>query len=168
MFPDHPNVRSRKHCSNNSYTNISKESSARFNLQRFVAAQEDCHEQAIAELKRGRKSSHWMWFIFPQIAGLGRSEIGYFYAIKSPAEAEAYLHHPILGPRIVECCEALLQVDGKSASEIFGFPDDLKLRSSVTLFSTIAGPGSVFDQVIAKYFEGRPDQRTLELLQRAD
>ena len=136
-----------------------------FSLERFVGAQKDSYDKALAELKRGRKVSHWMWFVFPQYAGLGRSETAHFYAIKSAAEAAAYLNHPVLGPRLLGCCDALLQVEGRSASEIFGFPDDLKLKSAMTLFSTVAGPGSVFDQVLAKYFGGHADQRTLELLE---
>lgn len=136
-----------------------------FNLQRFVDAQNDSYVKALAELKRGRKVSHWMWFVFPQYAGLGRSEIAHFYAIKSAAEAAAYLNHPVLGPRLLGCCDALLQVQGGSASEIFGFPDDLKLKSCVTLFQTVAASGSVFDQVLAKFFGGHADQRTLELLE---
>ncbi|MEO5716283.1 MAG: DUF1810 domain-containing protein [Luteolibacter sp.] len=135
-----------------------------FNLHRFVTAQHDSYVQALSELKRGRKTSHWMWFIFPQFAGLGRSEIAHLYAIKTVREAEAYLAHPILGPRILECCDAVLLVKGRTASEIFGFPDDLKLRSSITLFSTVAEPGSVFDFVLEQFFGGDADRRTLELL----
>lgn len=134
-------------------------------LERFVAAQADCYGQALAELKGGRKTTHWMWFVFPQFVGLGRSEIAHHYAIKSAAEAAAYLRHPVLGPRLVECCEALLQIDGRSASEIFGFPDHLKLKSSLTLFSTVAERESVFDKVLANYFGGSADPRTLELLE---
>lgn len=139
-----------------------------FKLERFVTAQNSDYSQALAELKGGRKTSHWMWYIFPQFVGLGHSEIAHFYSIKSAGEAAAYLRHPILGPRLAECCEALLHIDGRTASEIFGFPDDMKLKSSVTLFSTVAGPGSVFDQVLAKYYEGHADERTLELLRKSD
>jgi uncharacterized protein (DUF1810 family) len=137
-----------------------------FGLQRFVAAQEGVHEQAHGELRRGRKHNHWMWFVFPQVDGLGSSETARFYAIKSAEEAKAYLQHPTLGPRLAECCEAILAVKGKTAEEILGFPDDLKLRSSMTLFSAISPPDSVFSRVIARYFESCPDQRTLELLKR--
>lgn len=138
-----------------------------FNLQRFVAAQEDCYKDALAELKRGRKTSHWMWYVFPQLSGLGHSEIAQFYAIRSASEAAAYLSHPILGRRLLECCECLLQIQDRTASEIFGFPDDMKLKSSVTLFSTLTERESVFGRLIGKYFSGNADQRTLELLEAA-
>jgi uncharacterized protein (DUF1810 family) len=137
---------------------------APFDLSRFVEAQRGVYDQALAELQRGRKQSHWMWFIFPQIDGLGSSTTARHYAIKSAAETKAYLGHPLLGDRLVKCCEALLNIRDKSASEIFGFPDDLKLRSCATLFSIVAGEGSVFSRVLDKYFEGKPDQRTIELL----
>jgi uncharacterized protein (DUF1810 family) len=137
-----------------------------FDLERFLQAQEGGYEQALKELKRGRKVSHWMWYVFPQIDGLGSSEIAHYYSIKSSNEAFAYLQHPTLGPRIVECCDAILNIHGKSATGIFGFPDDLKLGSSMTLFSTVADPDSVFARVILKYFEGVPDTRTLELLEK--
>ena len=135
-----------------------------FDLSRFIEAQRGVYEQALAELEQGRKQSHWMWFIFPQIDGLGSSSTAKHYAIKSVAEAKAYLEHPLLGARLVKCCEALLNIRGKSASQIFGFPDDLKLRSCATLFSRVAGEGSVFSRVLDQYFEGKPDQRTIELL----
>ncbi len=108
-----------------------------------------------------------MWFIFPQIEGLGYSSTARFYAIKSKDEAKAYLDHPMLGKRLLECSEALLNIKGKSASDIFGYPDDLKLRSSMTLFASVSEPHSVFSQVLQQYFEGQPDQRTLDLLQRS-
>lgn len=139
-----------------------------FELERFLTAHQGSYGQALAELKGGLKVSHWMWFVFPQFAGLGRSEIARFYAIQSAAEADAYLHHPVLGQRLVECCEALLAVEGRSAAEIFGFPDDVKLQSSVTLFATVAGLGSVFEQVLTKYFGGHADLRTLGLLEQED
>lgn len=107
-----------------------------------------------------------MWFVFPQIEGLGSSSTSKFYAIKSVEEARAYLNHPILGPRLLECCEVLLQSSGKSAAEIFAFPDDLKLRSSMTLFACTSDTESVFSRVLARYFDGQPDPRTLELLGR--
>ena len=107
-----------------------------------------------------------MWFIFPQIDGLGRSSTARFYAIKNANEAKAYLDHPVLGARLMECCKALLQLTGKSASEIFGFPDDLKLCSSMTLFTVVSQPGSPFSRVLDQYFEGQSDSRTLELLKR--
>jgi uncharacterized protein (DUF1810 family) len=136
-----------------------------FDLDRFVQAQETHYDRALDEIRSGRKRTHWMWFIFPQVAGLGTSTTAEFYAIRSRAEAEAYLQHPVLGPRLEECFQALLAVEGRSASEIFGYPDDLKLRSSATLFAAVAPPGSVFEQVIDKYFDGERDERTIRLLQ---
>jgi uncharacterized protein (DUF1810 family) len=136
-------------------------------LGRFVVAQERNHEAALAELRRGRKRTHWMWYVFPQFAGLGSSEMSRRYAIRSAAEAEAYLKHPVLGPRLVECCEAALAIEGRSAGDIFGSPDDQKLRSCATLFASVSPPGSVYQQVLAKYFGGEPDDSTLELLRMA-
>jgi uncharacterized protein (DUF1810 family) len=136
-----------------------------FDLDRFVEAQKIHYDRALEEIRSGRKRTHWMWFIFPQFTGLGTSATAEFYAIRSRAEAEAYLQHPVLGPRLKECFQALLVVDGGSASGIFGYPDDVKLRSSATLFASVAPPGSVFDQVIAKYFVGERDERTILLLQ---
>ncbi len=135
-----------------------------FDLARFVTAQEGVYDAALAELRSGRKRTHWMWFVFPQIDGLGHSPISKHYAIKSLAEARAYLDHPVLGPRLRECAEALLAVDGRSASEIFGYPDDLKLKSSMTLFARVAEPGSAFDRVLAQFFGGEEDTGTLRLL----
>lgn len=120
--------------------------------------------QALEELKHGRKETHWMWVIFPQIDGLGFSEMAKRYSIKSRQEAEAYLKHPVLGPRLVECSSALLNVHGKSVFDIMGFPDDLKLASSMTLFASVSEAGSVFHQVIEKYFDGDFDLRTFEIL----
>jgi uncharacterized protein (DUF1810 family) len=137
-----------------------------FDLGRFKNAQERIYASVVAELRRGQKSSHWMWFIFPQIVGLGRSSTAQHYAIKSLAEARAYLKDPVLGARLLECTKILEGLAGRSASAIFGYPDDLKLRSSMTLFASVAeDPHSVFDQVLEKYFEGEPDERTLELLE---
>jgi uncharacterized protein (DUF1810 family) len=133
-------------------------------LDRFVRAQAGDHERALAEVRSGRKQSHWMWYIFPQMAGLGFSEMSRRYAVKSRAEAEAYLQHPTLGPRLVEICEAALAVGGRSANEIFGSPDDMKLRSCATLFAAVSPPGSVFERVLQKYFRGEPDGLTLRLL----
>ena len=133
-------------------------------LSRFLAAQADDFDQALAEIRGGRKRTHWMWYIFPQIAGLGRSESSRTYAIRDLAEARAYLDHPVLGPRLVACAEAVLGQKGVSAHDIFGSPDDLKLHSSMTLFAQIAGADSVFARVLAKYYDGVPDQRTLDLL----
>lgn len=138
----------------------------RFDLNRFVQAQEEVYAQALAEIKLGRKRSHWMWFIFPQIDGLGYSSTAKFYAIKGKDEARAYLDHMLLGKRLIECAEALLKIESKSAAEIFGYPDDLKLRSSTTLFANVSPADSVFSRVLDRYFGGEPDQRTLELLEQ--
>jgi uncharacterized protein (DUF1810 family) len=132
-------------------------------LDRFVSAQASVYPSALAELTAGRKRTHWMWFIFPQIAGLGSSPAAQRYAIASLDEARAYLAHPVLGPRLRECAEALLAVEGKSAEEILGYPDDLKLRSSMTLFARAADDPDVFEAVLERYYDG-PDPRTLALL----
>jgi uncharacterized protein (DUF1810 family) len=136
-----------------------------FDLDRFVRAQADTYAQALAEIRAGRKRSHWMWFVFPQIAGLGSSAMAVRYAIESLAEAHAYLLHPVLGPRLVECSESACAVDGRSALEIFGTPDDLKLRSSATLFD-VSAPGSVFDRLLARFFDVGRDVRTLAVIGR--
>jgi uncharacterized protein (DUF1810 family) len=133
-------------------------------LSRFVQAQEGVYDQALSEIKNGRKQSHWIWFIFPQFDGLGFSSTSKHYAIKSVAEAEAYLSHPILGPRLVECAEAALRVQGRTALEIFGSPDNMKLRSCATLFASVSQPGSVFDQLLDMYFRSERDGKTLRLL----
>lgn len=135
-----------------------------FHLSRFVAAQEQTFAAALSELRRGRKQTHWMWFIFPQLHGLGSSPTARHYAIKSLDEARAYLAHPSLGPRLLECCRAILSVDGKSAAEIMGYPDDLKLRSSMTLFAIAAPFHREFSDVLEKYFGGTPDALTRQLL----
>jgi uncharacterized protein (DUF1810 family) len=132
-------------------------------LDRFVSAQASVYPSALSELTAGRKRTHWMWFIFPQIAGLGSSPAAQRYAIASLDEARAYLAHPVLGPRLRECADALLAVDGKSAEEILGYPDDLKLRSSMTLFARAADDPDVFEAVLERYYDG-PDPRTLALL----
>lgn len=133
-------------------------------LSRFVRAQEDDYDQALSEIVSGRKRTHWMWYIFPQIDGLAFSSTSKRFSIKGVEEAKAYLDHPVLGPRLLECAEAVVGVDGRSAREIFGSPDDLKLRSSATLFASVLPPGSVFDRLIAKYYAGIPDDKTLHLL----
>lgn len=138
-----------------------------FDLDRFVSAQDPVYPQVLAELRTGRKRTHWIWFVFPQIAGLGFSSTSVHYSIRSLAEARAYLQHPLLGPRLNECAEAVLAVQGRTAQQIMPYPDDLKLRSSMTLFERAAGPGSVFSRVLDRYYQGRRDERTLELLQRA-
>jgi uncharacterized protein (DUF1810 family) len=135
------------------------------NLTRFLDAQAPTYAQALAELQAGHKRSHWMWFIFPQLAGLGHSSTAQFYAIESLDEARAYLAHPTLGPRLIECAEALLHHEGKSATQILGTPDDLKLRSSATLFAQLTPADSVFAQLLKKYYNNQPDPKTLELLQ---
>jgi uncharacterized protein (DUF1810 family) len=138
-----------------------------YDLTRFVVAQEATYSHALAEIRDGRKASHWMWFIFPQFRGLGSSPTSVHYGIGSIEEAQAYLAHPILGRRLVECAEAALQIEGRSALEVFGSPDDMKLRSSATLFAAVSSDGSVFHRLIEKYFAGKPDARTIELLSRA-
>jgi uncharacterized protein (DUF1810 family) len=135
-----------------------------YDLSRFVQAQEDDYEQALSEIGSGRKQSHWMWYVFPQFEGLGFSSMSQRYAIKSIAEATAYLAHPILGPRLVACAEAALRIEGRTAREIFGSPDDMKLRSCATLFAHVSPPGPVFHQLLDKYFQGNRDDKTLELL----
>jgi uncharacterized protein (DUF1810 family) len=136
-----------------------------YDMNRFVRAQEHSFAQALAEIKNGRKRSHWMWYIFPQFEGLGFSPTSRQYSIKSVAEAEGYLRHPVLGPRLIECAEAALSVESRSAHDIFGSPDDMKLRSCATLFASVSPAGSVFHQLLDKYFQGEPDQRTLRLLE---
>ena len=135
-----------------------------FNLARFVSAQEKVYPTVLAELRNGEKRTHWMWYIFPQIAGLGHSPTAQYYAIQSRAEAEHYLAHPILGPRLRECTAAVLATTGRTAWEIFGSPDDLKLRSCMTLFAAVAEPDSSFAQVLDAYFQGEADQQTLRRL----
>ncbi|CAN5327796.1 DUF1810 domain-containing protein [soil metagenome] len=135
-----------------------------YDLKRFVQAQEDDYEAALAEIMEGRKRTHWIWYIFPQIDGLAFSPNSRRFSIKSVEETRAYLDHPVLGPRLLKCAEAVLDVEGRSATEIFGSPDDLKLRSCATLFASVLPPGSVFDRLIAKYYAGVPDEKTLLLL----
>ncbi len=135
-----------------------------FNLDRFVSAQNTVYSSVLAELRSGQKRTHWMWYIFPQIDGLGYSATSKRYAIKSREEARHYLNHPVLGRRLLECAETVLNIEGRSASEIFGSPDDMKLKSSMTLFAAVASPNSVFGQVLDKYFHGKRDSRTLDLL----
>lgn len=135
-----------------------------FKLSRFTEAQENVYGAALGELRDGRKRTHWMWYIFPQIDGLGHSPTSKYYAIKNIEEARQYLQHPVLGRRLLECAEAVLGVEGRSVSEIFGFPDDMKLKSSMTLFASVSAPDSVFERVLKKYFHGERDTRTLHLL----
>jgi len=135
-----------------------------YNLERFVAAQEGVHERALAELRAGEKRSHWMWFIFPQIAGLGFSPMAQRYAIGSLDEARAYLAHPVLGDRLRACTAAVNGVTGRSAHALFGSPDDVKFRSSMTLFTRAAPQEPLFAAVMARYFDGEPDPLTLAKL----
>jgi uncharacterized protein (DUF1810 family) len=135
-----------------------------YDLERFVRAQSDNYDQALTELKEGRKRSHWMWYVFPQIDGLGFSSMSKRYAIRSLDEARAYMDHTVLGERLVECAEAALDVDGKSASEIFGSPDDMKLKSCATLFASVTPPDSAFARLLDKYFRGERDGKTLHLI----
>ncbi|BDI33890.1 hypothetical protein CCAX7_59410 [Capsulimonas corticalis] len=135
-----------------------------FNLGRFTVAQESVYDDALSELKQGRKRTHWMWYIFPQIAGLGYSATSKQYAIHGLEEARAYLDHPELGENLRECAEAVLAVEDRSASQIFGSPDDVKLQSSMTLFAQADGPDSVFTRVLEKYFGGQTDSETLRRL----
>lgn len=133
-------------------------------LQRFVDAQDRVWPEVVAELGRGRKTSHWIWFVFPQLKGLGRSATARHYGIASADEARAYWRHPVLGPRLKTCTDFVLAVRGRSALEIFGTPDDLKFCSSMTLFERVAPDEPVFGEALDRYFRGRRDPRTLELL----
>jgi uncharacterized protein (DUF1810 family) len=135
-----------------------------YNLDRFVAAQNECYEDVLAELGRGHKSSHWMWFVFPQIAGLGHSSTARRFAISSRDEAKAYLQHEVLGKRLIECTLLVNSTVGLSAEEIFGHPDVLKFRSSMTLFAQCSPNDEVFDYALQKFFAGKPDPQTLALL----
>jgi uncharacterized protein (DUF1810 family) len=134
------------------------------NLQRFLNAQEKDYQIALSEIKNGKKQSHWMWYIFPQIEGLGFSETSKFYAIKNIHEAREFLKHPVLGSRLIEICNELLKLETNDPHTIFGNPDDLKLRSSMTLFSSLLNTNFVFQKVLDKYFDGKKDSKTLEIL----
>ncbi len=145
-----------------------------YNLQRFVDAQTTIYERVVAELRAGEKRTHWMWFIFPQIAGLGHSEMARKYGISSLDEAKAYLAHPVLGPRLRECTALVNAIDGRSIEQVFAYPDDFKFRSSMTLFSRAMGKassrnwlfgGGVFGSALTKYFGGKPDPATLAYLE---
>ena len=139
-----------------------------FGLSRFISAQNKVYNRVLEELKSGAKRMHWMWFIFPQIDGLGHSTTAEYYAIKSLKEAREYLNHPVLGSRLVECTGAVLAIEGRLVSDIFGYPDDLKLKSSMTLFASVADPGSIFVRVLDKYFHAERDARTLQLLDKLE
>jgi uncharacterized protein (DUF1810 family) len=138
-----------------------------FDLERFVRAQATVMAQVRAELRAGRKATHWMWFVFPQLAGLGFSHRAQFYGIALLDEAKAYLAHPVLGPRLVECTSLVNAVEGRTAHDIFGSPDDKKFRSSMTLFALADPDEPAFGAALEKYFEGGSDRRTLELLDKA-
>lgn len=135
-----------------------------FDLERFTSAQKPVYAQALAELRAGRKQTHWMWFVFPQLRGLGQSAMAERYGIDGRAEAEAYRLHPVLGPRLRECAEVVHALEHRTVAQIFGSPDDLKFRSSMTLFAAVDAPGSVFHRTLETYFGGVGDERTLRLL----
>jgi uncharacterized protein (DUF1810 family) len=135
-------------------------------LSRFIKAQEPVYDTVLKELNQARKASHWMWFIFPQVAGLGSSDTSVFYSIKSMAEAIAYLNHPVLGKRLVECSTILSAIKNKTAYYIFSSPDDHKLRSCMTLFSLLPNAPAIFEQVLNIYFNDQKDQRTVDIVQR--
>ena len=135
-----------------------------YNLSRFIEAQMAIYEGAMLELARGRKDSHWVWYIFPQIEGLGNSDTIKLYAIKSLEEGRAYLKHPVLGPRLIKACEILLSLKDASMDEVMGFPDDLKLLSSMTLFEALTDSNSIFTKVIDVYFDSERDEISLKLI----
>lgn len=137
---------------------------ANHNLNRFLDAQAINAADAQAELQRGKKQTHWMWYVFPQIAGLGFSETAKFYAITDKTEAIQYLQHPVLGKRLIDLSTLLLGIDGKTANQIFGSPDDMKLKSCMTLFGSLPDADPVFQAVLDKYFNGEQDQKTVQLL----
>jgi len=137
-----------------------------YDLRRFTKAQRNTYDRALAELKNGKKQTHWMWYIFPQIDGLGHSATSRRYAIKSIEEARQYLNHPVLGKRLLECVKVILAIEGRSISEIFGDPDDMKLKSSMTLFTCIPNSPSVLFRVLDKYFNGNRDVKTLQLFEK--
>jgi uncharacterized protein (DUF1810 family) len=134
-----------------------------FDLQRFVSAQDPVYDGVCEELRRGRKQGHWMWFIFPQLRGLGSSPMAAKFGISSRLEAEAYLRHPVLGPRLEECTRLVNLIEGRSIEQIFGYPDNLKFRSSMTLFRLTAGDNRIFSYALEKYFEGEADPRTADM-----
>jgi len=137
----------------------------KYNLSRFLEAQLATYEGALLELARGRKESHWIWYIFPQIKGLGRSDTAKLYSIKSLEEGKAYLEHPLLGQRLVESCKVLLSLKDASMDEVMGFPDDLKLLSSMTLFEAVSDSNSIFTQIIKEFFDDERDKTSLEIIE---
>lgn len=147
-------------------TSMPSKSEDSYNLSRFVSAQQHSYETALSEVTAGQKRSHWMWYILPQLKGLGQSSMAQLYGISGTDEAWAYISHEILGPRLIAVCEAVMSVEGRSATEIFGEPDDMKLRSCVTLFAQVSNADSVFQKILVKYFDGQADRRTMQLLER--
>lgn len=135
-------------------------------LIRFLTAQQSIYSQVLQELRNGKKITHWIWFIFPQIEGLGNSSTAKYYSIKSIEEAKEYLAHPVLGARLIECCNILLSLTDKTADEIFGYPDNLKLRSCLTLFIYVAPEQNIFADVLQKYFASKDDERTVSIVQK--
>jgi uncharacterized protein (DUF1810 family) len=148
--------------------NDSRSTNDPFELSRFLEAQKPDYDQALSEIKAGRKRTHWMWYIFPQIDGLAFSSTSKLYAIKSIDEARAYLNHPVLGSRLLECAQAVVDIEARSIAEIFGSPDDLKLKSCITLFASVLPSGSVFDRILEKYYRGKRDDKTLQLLEELE
>jgi uncharacterized protein (DUF1810 family) len=134
------------------------------NLNRFLEAQETKYSDALSEIKNGRKLTHWMWYIFPQISGLGFTDFNVLYAIQNKEEATQYLNHPVLGKRLIEITKAVVEIEEKTALEIFGKPDERKLKSSMTLFSILNDPNPIFQQVLDKYYKGMKDENTLQLI----
>lgn len=134
------------------------------NLERFVVAQKAVFQSALTEIQHGRKQGHWMWYVFPQIQGLGFTETSTFYGLQDLDEAAAYLQHRILGPRLVLISNVLLEIDRNDAYQIFGSPDDLKLKSCMTLFASVPGADPVFDRVLLKFYNGLKDHKTLRIL----
>jgi uncharacterized protein (DUF1810 family) len=137
-------------------------------LQRFIDAQAESYSIALSEIISGRKRSHWMWYIFPQIQGLGMSETSRLYAIKDIHEATAFLNHPVLGSRLVRICNELLNLKSDDAHQIFGSPDDLKLCSSMTLFSSVPSADPVFQKILDKFFDGKEDEKTVSIIEKND
>ena len=135
-------------------------------INRFLSAQQPIYPQVLQELNNGKKTSHWMWFIFPQIEGLGNSSTAKYYSIKCVSEANEYLAHPVLGERVLECSNILLNINNKTADDIFGYPDNLKLKSSMTLFNSVTPERNVFANVLRKYFSGEQDEQTLSILKK--
>lgn len=138
----------------------------KYKLTRFLDAQNQVYLNALSEIRKGKKQTHWMWFIFPQLKCLGSSSTAQYYGITGLEEASAYLQHPVLGKHLVQIASALLELQGRTASDIFGSPDDMKLRSSMTLFSQVENTDPVFQKVLDKYFQGRPDELTLKIVKQ--